>query len=345
MKKYLIAVVYTVLLALFTLYTVMDTFKAGTSTDFDLPRTLAKYTSTPTPVPALTVTPVVTATPSAEASHSETLTLTPTPTATPTIEPTWSADGYIDSNMSVKISRYREYESDIYVVDAVVNSADLLKTAITGVNKRGDHIWKVVSDISKEYGDLIISINGDCWGHKKSGYSIKNGVILRDTYTTASNGFITKEEPRQETLVLWADGSASIVKEGDYTAQELIDKGAWQLFNFGPALINDGENVAKTSFTTVDVANSRHPRTAIGLKDDLHYVFIIVDGRNGSTNRGVTCSQLAEFGMSLGIKYLYNLDGGGSATLYFQGEVLNKPCRKEGKIGEVTVTDIVYIGY
>ena len=59
----------------------------------------------------------------------------------------------------------------------------------------------------------------------------------------------------------------------------------------------------------------------------------------------MTCAQLAEFGMKLGLKCLYNLDGGGSSTIYFNGEVINKPCRHKNKIEEQTVSDIVYVGY
>ena len=41
----------------------------------------------------------------------------------------------------------------------------------------------------------------------------------------------------------------------------------------------------------------------------------------------------------------YNLDGGGSSTLYFNGQVINKPTTGGNKISERAVSDIVYIGY
>ena len=41
----------------------------------------------------------------------------------------------------------------------------------------------------------------------------------------------------------------------------------------------------------------------------------------------------------------YNLDGGGSSTMYFNGEVINKPTTNGRSIKERSVSDIVYIGY
>lgn len=46
-----------------------------------------------------------------------------------------------------------------------------------------------------------------------------------------------------------------------------------------------------------------------------------------------------------GVKTAYNLDGGGSSTLYFNGQVINKPTTGGNKISERAVSDIVYIGY
>lgn len=41
----------------------------------------------------------------------------------------------------------------------------------------------------------------------------------------------------------------------------------------------------------------------------------------------------------------YNLDGGGSATMYFNGRVVNTPTSNGDPGDEREVSDIVYIGY
>ena len=45
---------------------------------------------------------------------------------------------------------------------------------------------------------------------------------------------------------------------------------------------------------------------------------------------------------SLGVKTAYNLDGGGSSTMVFNGQLVNKPTTT-GRISERGVSDIVYI--
>ena len=87
-----------------------------------------------------------------------------------------------------------------------------------------------------------------------------------------------------------------------------------------------------------------NPRTAIGIIDDSHYVFVVSDGRTNSSE-GLTLYELAEFMQSIGAKTAYNLDGGGSSTMYFNGEVVNNPTSNGNKISERGVSDIVYIGY
>lgn len=87
-----------------------------------------------------------------------------------------------------------------------------------------------------------------------------------------------------------------------------------------------------------------NPRTAIAVIDDLHYLFIVSDGRT-SESAGLTLYQLAEFAQQLGAETVYNLDGGGSSTMYFNGEVINNPTTGGREIKERSVSDIVFIGY
>ena len=60
---------------------------------------------------------------------------------------------------------------------------------------------------------------------------------------------------------------------------------------------------------------------------------------------GLSLSQLAEFMKCLGVVSAYNLDGGGSSTMYFNGEIINNPTTNGRSIKERSVSDIVYIGY
>ena len=86
-----------------------------------------------------------------------------------------------------------------------------------------------------------------------------------------------------------------------------------------------------------------NPRTAIGMIAPLHYVFVVADGRTAES-AGLSLRALAEFMQSLGVQTAYNLDGGGSSTMVFQGAVVNNPTTNGGRIKERSVSDIVYIG-
>ena len=60
---------------------------------------------------------------------------------------------------------------------------------------------------------------------------------------------------------------------------------------------------------------------------------------------GLSLLQLTEFMKELGVTTSYNLDGGGSSAMYFNGEVINNPITNGRSIVERSVSDIVYIGY
>jgi hypothetical protein len=69
----------------------------------------------------------------------------------------------------------------------------------------------------------------------------------------------------------------------------------------------------------------RHPRTAFGWNKD--YFFLVeVDGRQ-MASAGMTFEELADYLVRLGCEEAINLDGGGSATLWVDGRVVNKPCQ------------------
>ena len=68
----------------------------------------------------------------------------------------------------------------------------------------------------------------------------------------------------------------------------------------------------------------RHPRTAVGW--DKHHLYLVeVDGRQSDLSVGMTFPELAAYMAKLGCEQAMNLDGGGSATLWVFGQVMNSP--------------------
>lgn len=243
---------------------------------------------------------------------------------------TKSSTAYEDDNIKIALIDYRENDTDIHMADVKVSSSEYLKTAFAQ-SSYGRNVTEKTSDIAENV-NAILAINGDYYGAQESGYVIRNGVIYRET---AKSG--------NEDLVIYGDGSFEIIDEDDITAEELLEKGAQNVLAFGPALVEDG-SVSVTEDEEVGKAMASNPRTAIGIIDENHYVFVVADGRT-SDNEGLSLYELAEFMESLGVQTAYNLDGGGSSTMYFNGQIINKPTTNGSSIKERSVSDIVYIGY
>lgn len=303
------AVIYSLFLAAFTVYLAMDTFVIS--------RVYTVVAEKESETESGTDSTVTVDTEQNKETVSDTKTVL-------------SETYYSDENIEITITEYREYETSIYVADIVLSSSEYLQTAFAQ-NAYGRNVTEKTSEIAENVG-AILAINGDYYGSQEEGYVLRNGVLYRNT---AASG--------QEDLVIYSDGSFAIINEEDITAEELLADGAQQILSFGPALLEDG-SVAVSEDDEVGKAKTSNPRTAIGIVDDLHYVFVVSDGRTDES-AGLSLLQLAEFMKELGVLTAYNLDGGGSSTMYFNGEVINNPTTSGRSIKERSVSDIVYIGY
>ncbi len=239
---------------------------------------------------------------------------------------------YSDGNISVTLTEKTVNETQVYVADITLSSSDYLKTALAQ-NSYGTNVTAKTSVTAAE-NNAILAVNGDYYGANSSGYVIRNGVVYRDS---------VREDASNGDLAIYKDGSFKIIYEDQVSADQLVQDGVVNLLAFGPSLVENGEISVDTN-TEVGQAMSSNPRTAIGIIDENHYIIIVSDGRT-SESKGLSLYQMAEVMKSYGVKTAYNLDGGGSSTLYFNGQVINKPTTGGSKISERAVSDIVYIGY
>lgn len=240
-------------------------------------------------------------------------------------------DSYSDENIQIEISKIEKYDTTIYIADITLSSIDYLKTAFAN-NTYGKNVKETTSDIA-ESQNAIFAINGDFYGFRNAGFVLRNGTIYRDSSRNGSNN---------EDLVINEDGSFSIIDENTTDLESVLDSGALQVFSFGPSLIQNGE-LTVTQNTEVSQSMSSNPRTAIGIIDNLHYICVVSDGRT-SESAGLSLYELAGIMQDYGCVTAYNLDGGGSSTMYFNGSVINNPT-SGNRSGERKVSDIVYIGY
>ena len=243
-------------------------------------------------------------------------------------------DSYSDDNISIKLSEYTVSGTVVHVAEVKADSAEYLKTAFAQ-GSYGKNVTATTSDIADSV-NAILAINGDYYGAQEKGYVIRNGKLYR---STAVSG--------QEDLVIYKDGSFEIINESEVTAEQLIAKGAMQTLSFGPALVENGTVSVDSDDEVTGRSMASNPRTAIGIKSDGTYIFVVSDGRTDDS-AGFSLLQLAEFMGNLGAETAYNLDGGGSSTMVFRGSVVNVPTGGgigNGSGSERKVSDIVYIGY
>jgi len=258
--------------------------------------------------------------------------------ATPTTEPAGPAlvteTSYTYGATSISIRKVVTGAGDAtvtyFVADVVVGDGDQLRSAFAD-NKFGTNIIDDTSTIAQE-NNAIFAINGDYYGFRTSGIVIRNGVIYRDKGT-------------RQGLAIYRNGTMALYDETTTTAQELVDAGVWNTLSFGPGLLLDGQILDGIDKVQIDTnignhsMQGRQPRTGLGMISANHFVFVAVDGRSAGYSRGVTMIEFAQIFKDLGAAVAYNLDGGGSTSMYFNGEVVNNPL---GKGDERGTSDILY---
>ena len=233
---------------------------------------------------------------------------------------------YSDSKTSITLKQYRAYDSDIYVADITVSDASVLKTALAN-NTYGRNITDTTSDIADE-NNAVLAINGDYYGARQSGYVIRNSKLYRNT------------SGDRDALVIQKNGEFKFVSESETSAEQLLQAGAMQVFSFGPVLLNNSE-ISVGENEEVGMAMASNPRTAVGYLGNNHYVFVVSDGRT-SESAGLSLYELASFMKEIGVVDGYNLDGGGSSTMVFKGEIINNPTTNGHSNQERAVSDIIY---
>lgn len=311
MKRHFANMVFALILIAYTVYAALDTFViVRVLTPDTLPMATAEASTAPTEAP--TTAP------------------TEPPAEQTTTAPISTDTEYHDDQIDIVLTTMRVENTTVYVADVQIADISLLKTALAG-NTYARNLTETTSVQAANAG-AILAINGDYYGAQERGYVLRNGVLYR---ASAQSG--------TDALVIAADGNFRIINEGETSADTLVREGAWQVLTFGPALVKDGQ-VTVSSSDEVGRAMTSNPRTAIGQISEGHYLLVVSDGRTKEST-GLSLRQLAELMQSLGAQVAYNLDGGGSSTMVFQGRVVNNPTTNGRSIRERSVSDIVYIGY
>ena len=238
---------------------------------------------------------------------------------------------YESNKKSIEISKVVENDTTYFVADVELKNGETMLSAFAK-NQFGNNIIEYTSEIASD-NEAIFAINGDYYGFRDDGIIIRNGQLYRDV-------------PARTGLAFYADGSMKTYDETKTSGEELLSEGVIHTFSFGPVLVENSEAISNFNQLSIDKnfgnrsIEKSNPRTGVGIIAPNHFVFVVVDGRSKNYSNGLTLEEFAQVFEDLGCTDAYNLDGGGSSTMYFMGKVVNNPL---GKNKERGVSDILYL--
>lgn len=221
----------------------------------------------------------------------------------------WTENSYKSPNVSITIETKTVGEgaskSVYHVADIYIASMDNFVT----YTANGEMRYWGTQDIVKmsQASDALIAISGDFLTYQSQGFLMRNGEIYQETSNLDS------------VCVLFADGTMETYDEKTYDIQELKDRGAVQVWSFGPVLLDENGHV-REKYKMPTAVSYPNPRSAIGYYEPGHYCFVVVDGRQDGYSKGLNMPNLAHIFEELGCTAAYNLDGGGSAVMVFNHE-------------------------
>ncbi len=184
----------------------------------------------------------------------------------------------------------------------------------------------------------IVAINGSFYNTRPPYNSVCYLKINGEVIFERSG----KMGDRDGGAVLIDDRGRVSVEQGDPDDPQWVStRTEPSIIGSGPMMLQDGQRIDMGTGAFVTL---RHPRTAIGTSGNKVYL-VTVDGRSKGNSLGVNLNELANILKWLGAENALNLDGGGSTTMYIEGQpengIVNRPCdnQKFDRQGERRVSN------
>ena len=218
-------------------------------------------------------------------------------------------DGYRDDSIAVELKTIEENNVVWRVIDVRIGSPTQLRTATAG--KLSSSKTALPSRMA-EAKNAVVAINGDYFSNdpQKTTFEYRMGEKVRAKTNRKKDVLIIDENGDFHTFVKFPD--LKVLDDFYAEGHEIV-----QAFTFGPVLVQDSLRLTMDKEYGYN-PNGREPRSAIGQLGPLHYVLVVAEGRSDDS-KGATHQELADFMYALGCTEAFNLDGGNSATLIFNG--------------------------
>lgn len=285
------------------------------------------FTSDATEIPAATMPPTPTPTPEPTPSP------TPEPTPTPlpklgvldgkfadkfvTGAPVLTNSSYqtdkvaifihkkVDDSKTITRHTYNYFIADVYFQ----NMEDFKSAPAKSWEKIWTNDWLV--NVAKKEG-AIFAVSGDFTLTRKIGLVIRNGEKLQ-----------VKNDDNRDVGVIYKDGHMEVYLAHQTPVDEILnDPDVWQVLGFGPSLL-DENGQPKTTFNDPNQVGHANIRNAVGYFEPGHYCFVYVPYYKTSDRYSCLDMQsLSQLMYQLGCVKAYNLDGGATAGMFFNGKLV-----------------------
>ena len=242
----------------------------------------------------------------------------------------WAYTGntaYEDPSLSVRIEQGRFLDTDWTSVSIKAANPTQVRTLKAGPY---GSTREAKGSVLAARVNAVLAIGGDFFTYHNYGYIVRQGQFYRN-----------KPTGKQDVLVIDDKGDLHVLLKADRAMIEAFEKehrdSIVNAFTFGPALMDKGQPVTLSADTKSDVVKAQ--RIALCQTDELEYMVVYCEGPNDVNSKGLSILQFQELVASFpGVITAYNLDGGSSATIVFQGEKINGPRSQRSR----SIGDIIY---
>jgi len=238
---------------------------------------------------------------------------------------------YEDPSIKVSIETYPWEKTVCYVARVRVADPSQLRSASAyGFTRKQ---IASVKDMARRM-NAVIAINGDYSYYQLStvgSYLVRQGRVYAERMAEG-----------RDMLLIDDKGDFTVVKACDHEKLAAASEGLTLIntFSFGPGLIVDGQPLPSNYRASFNGSQQRHQRAAIAQvkRGSLEYVLAVSEGDMESKDGGLTLHEWSAFLMTLGVETAYNLDGGNSTAIIFNGRKINAIYNKNHR----KLSDIVY---
>lgn len=216
--------------------------------------------------------------------------------------------GYEDESLKITIESMRVHDTNVLVARVRIADPSQIRTVMAA---RYGSTGTVLPDRLAKRTNAVLAVNGDFFNFNSTGYLVRQGKLYRN-----------KTHSDFDILIIDDKGDFHIIVDPTEEKVKQFPGTIVNSFNFGPALVVDGEIITTTKKLTVGL-DKETQRMGVGQMGPLEYICVATEGPENAGSDGLTIPEFAQLMHDLGAVQAYNLDGGSSSAMLLGGEKIN----------------------